>query len=340
MPASTSANNAYANLRLNSRVLALEVGMYIVRYASVLPAGEEVALTLQQAPLGKGSVDLFPAEGVTRNTLSKLGDCVIVRVKGDTGALLVTEYHMAGQRQREVNLRVDRIDTSEALLQRAPAQQPKVLVDATSTPAPAPAPAAAAPAAPAPAAAARAATAARMPPLQAAEPPRLPPELAPAAAVPLTLEGHIERRGDVTVDTGWLGNPQGHARLEGFTVHWPNKPEGVDLAYSVRVQGQGKQPAALSGRYAGTRQKAAAITAITFGLVGPKQKQFQLDGQVVFSGAPPQTILNGHEIASPSGLDPLVAISLAIVPKSEANAPRYQSPWEDPAITKIYKAQG
>lgn len=317
----------YANLRLNSRVLALEVGMYIVRYASELPAGEEVAITLQQAPLGKGSVDLFPAEGVTRNTLSKLGDCVIVRVKGDTGALLVTEYHMAGQRQREVNLRVDRIDTSEALLKRAPEQQPRVLVDATT-------------AAPQPPAPMIAPAAVRTPPLQAAEPPRLPPELAPGAALPLTLDGHIERRGDVSVDGGWLGNPSGNARLEGFTIHWPNKPEGVDLAYSVRVQGKGKQPAALTGHFAGTRRQAAAITAITFGLVGPKQKQFQLDGQVVFSGAPPQTILNGHEITSPEGLDPLVAISLAIVPKSEANAPRYQSPWEDPAITKIYKAQG
>ncbi|MBU4609704.1 hypothetical protein IMZ29_03805 [Achromobacter sp. GG226] len=325
MSTSKSDNAAYANLRLNSRVLALEVGMYIVRYASELPAGEEVAITLQQAPLGKGSVDLFPAEGVARNTLSKLGDCVIIRVKGDTGALLVTEYHMAGQRPREVNLRVDRIDTSENLLKRAPAEPPRVLVDSASPAVPAPviAPAAV-----------------RTSPLQKAEPPRLPPELAPAAAVPLSLEGHIERRGDVSVDSGWLGNPQGNARLEGFTIHWPGKPEGVDLAYSVRVQGQGKQPAALSGRFAGTRQKAAGITAITFGLVGPKQKQFQLDGQVVFSGAPPQTILNGHEIASPTGLDPLVAISLAIVPKSEANAPRYQSPWEDPAITKIYKAQG
>ncbi len=329
-------DNVYANLRLNSRVLALEVGMYIVRYASQLPEGEEVAITLQQAPLGKGSVDLFPAEGVSRNTLSRVGDCVIIRVKGDTGALLVTEYHMAGRKQREVNLRVDRIDTSADLVERTLADQTPAAAIPGLPQRPAAAPAPSRPAPPAPV---RAPTPA-LAPQPILEPVRAAPQPMSPLAAPLVFEGHIERRGDVRVDNGWLGNPQGNARLEGFAIHWPNKPEGVDLAYSVRIQNQGKQPAALSGRYAGTRQKAMGITAITFGLIGPNQKQFQLDGQVVFSGAPPQTILNGHEIASPTGLDPLVAISLAIVPKSEANAPRYQSPWEDPAITQIYKAQG
>lgn len=310
-----------ASLKLQSRVLPLETGMYIVRYASDLPAGQEVFITLQQAPLGKGSVDFFPAEGVSRNTLAKLGDCVIVRVKGDIGALLVTEYHMAANAIRSVNLRVDRIDTSAAIM-REP-QQPAIAAE--QQPQPKPRASIAAPAAQ---------PTSQQPQAMAANGATAPP------GVPLRLEGHIERRGDVAVEAGWwLGNPDSTARLEGFTIHWPSKPEGVDLAYSCQVLG-GRQPAAMSGSFIGTRRRAAGITAITFGLIGPKQKQFQLAGQVVFSGSAPKAILNGQELSGPTGQEHLVAIQVSVSPKLEANAPRYTSPWEDPAITQIYRAQG
>lgn len=309
-PAPTSPNS----LKLQSRVLPLEAGMYIVRYASDLPAGQEVFITLQQAPLGKGSVDFFPAEGVSRNTLAKLGDCVIVRVKGDVGALLVTEYHMVVNGVRTINLRVDRIDTSAAIMQET--QKPVANAFPPAQPVPV-APRTAQPSLQAPANGA-----------------------ARLSAVPLRLEGHIERRGDVSAENGWwLGAPDSAARLEGFTIHWPNKPEGVDLAYSCQVLG-GRQPAAMSGNFIGTRRRAAGITAVTFGLIGPKQKNFQLDGQVVFSGTPPQAILNGQELSGPTGQEHLVAIQVSVSPKSEAHAPRYTSPWEDPAITQIYRAQG
>src|SRR5690606_2513634 len=224
---------------------------------------------------------------------------------------LVTEYHLAAVGVRTVNLRVDRIDTSAAIMKDANAAQPQV--------------AAAAPT-----------------PLQAVKPAQVLNgafNQASDGAAALRLDGHIERRGDITVQGGWLGSPNSVQRLEGFTIHWPNKPEGVDLAYSCQVQGA-RQPAALSGNYIGTRRRAAPITAVTFGLIGPKQKSFQLDGQVVFSGTPPKTIQNGQEISGPTGQEHLVAILVSVSPKLEANAPRYTSPWEDPAITQIYRAQG
>src|SRR5690606_29878101 len=119
-----------------------------------------------------------------------------------------------------------------------------------------------------------------------------------------------------------------------------NKPQGVDLAYSCKVAGQGKQPASLSGNFIGTRRKAAGIQAVTFGLVGPQQKAYQLGGHVVFAGSPPQAIVNGKELSGPTGYENLAAISVSITPRTQVSTtPRYASPWEDPTITQIYKAQ-
>ena len=307
--------------------------MYIFRYASQLPEGQEVCITLQQAPLGKGTVDFFPAEGVSRNTLARLGDCVVLRVKGGKGAVLVTEYHRASQAV-SVDLRVDRIDTSETIARKAPAQQPPVLTEAIAA---------------SPMGSSAGAALSRVKPVTA--PVISTRGVMPATAgISLSLEGHIERRGDVAVQDDWLGNPDSNARLEGFSISWPDKPQGVDLAYSCKVTGQGKQPAALSGNFVGTRRKAAGIQAITFGLVGPQQKAYQLSGHVVFAGSPPQPIVNGKELSGPTGYENLVAISVRITPRMQASAspaaipaasaPRYESPWEDPTITQIYKAQG
>src|SRR5690606_23219670 len=153
------------------------------------------------------------AEGVSRNTLARLGDCVVIRVKGGKGAVLVTEYHRVSQAvgaaDLRVDLRVDRIDTSEAIVRKAPAQQPPVLAETVIAPVAQPAPILNRPMAPvtSPVISARG--------------------VVPAApGISLTLEGHIERRGDVAVQDSWLGNPDSNARLEGFSINWPNKPQG------------------------------------------------------------------------------------------------------------------
>ena len=81
-------------LKISSRVTLLEPGMYIFRYASQPPADKPVCIALQQAPLGKGSIDFFPAEGVSKNIMTRLGDTIVARVKGGITTVLITEYHM------------------------------------------------------------------------------------------------------------------------------------------------------------------------------------------------------------------------------------------------------
>lgn len=103
-------------LKISSRVTLLEPGMYIFRYASQPPTDKPVCIALQQAPLGKGSIDFFPAEGVSKNMLTKLGDTIVARVKGGVTTVLITEYHMFDDVIDPVDLRIDRIDTSPAIM--------------------------------------------------------------------------------------------------------------------------------------------------------------------------------------------------------------------------------
>jgi hypothetical protein len=90
--------------------------MYIFRYASQPPADKPVCIALQQAPLGKGAIDFFPAEGISKNMLAKLGDTIVARVKGGIATVLITEYHMFDETIDPVDLRIDRIDTSPAIM--------------------------------------------------------------------------------------------------------------------------------------------------------------------------------------------------------------------------------
>ncbi len=103
-------------LKISSRVTLLEPGMYIFRYASQPPQDKPVCIALQQAPLGKGSIDFFPGEGISKNMLHKLGDTIVARVKGGATTVLITEYHMFDATIEPIDLRIDRIDTSPAIM--------------------------------------------------------------------------------------------------------------------------------------------------------------------------------------------------------------------------------
>lgn len=107
-------NSAELNFDLSTRIMVLDAGMYILRLLAKNPA-PETCITVQQSPLGRGSVDFFPAEGVTRNTLAMPGDCIVVRVKGSQAGLLVTEIHKKGT--EHVQLMLDRITTGQELIE-------------------------------------------------------------------------------------------------------------------------------------------------------------------------------------------------------------------------------
>lgn len=317
-------NSEEIDISLSTRMVVLEPGMYILRLVAGNPA-PETCLTLQPSPLGRGAVDFFPAEGVTRNTLSAPGDCIVVRVKGSKTALLVTEIHKKGSER--VRLSIDSIITGQEFSTG----------DTRSVSVPVGSPAEAA----ATAAVAQPDALEAFAPVQApAEPaaaPAAPAANAPVAPATITSQGHIERAGDVTVSNAWLGNPAGTHRLEGFALTWEGMPAGVNLAYSCRC-GNGAEPQiGMAGQFVGTRRQAKPITAVAFVLSGPRANEFELSGNVAFAGLPPFAIVPGQELSGPSGAEHLVALQLVITPRASQAVPP-ASPWNNAAAARTFRA--
>lgn len=279
-----------SELEITSSLKLLEPGMYLFRYASKLSAEDMICFTLQATPLGKGMIDFFPAEGVSRNTLAKLGDCIVGRVKGANTGVLITEYRQTANPELRADLRIDRIDTSEAIISSQSAQPARTV-----------------------------------------------------ETCELRIAGHVERIGDTVAQGGWLGSPSANSRIEGFVIEWPDRPDGVDIAYQCYVAGIGQQPPTLSGGYVGTRRQAAPITAVAFALVGPNAESYHLEGTVIFAGSFACSVMPGEELRGPTGREPLVAMQLSVFPSSsrpEIAAPRSTSPWDSPEVLKTNGSLG
>ncbi len=153
----------------------------------------------------------------------------------------------------------------------------------------------------------------------------------------LSIIGHVERKGDVVAKEGEvLGDPSSTQRVEGFQLMWPDRPDGVDLAYNISVEGFGATPVVKTGNFCGTRGEARRITEVTFTLVGPEASKYQLDGQVCFSGGFKVPVESGIPLGGPSGIEHLTAISLRPIVNA---AMAQKNPWSDTAKTKVFKAK-
>lgn len=102
--------------------------------------------------------------------------------------------------------------------------------------------------------------------------------------LPVYLSGHIAQRGDVVATSGkWLGTRGGPGRIEGFTVHWPGRPIGVDISYDCVVSDYGAIAETLTGDFAGSRQRGLPITSVSFRLRDEKASQYELHLEAAFS---------------------------------------------------------
>lgn len=135
------------------------------------------------------------------------------------------------------------------------------------------------------------------------------------------LLGHIEGVGDTIVQDQWLGQPGRRARLEGFAIKVKGLPETVKLVYGCKFMSPTmKTQVSSSGQFVGTRRQAQAIRSVVFGLEGPGADQYQLVGQVAFSGAKNKSelvpIVHLRELHGSREDAFLVAIDLCVVAKA------------------------
>ncbi len=101
----------------------------------------------------------------------------------------------------------------------------------------------------------------------------------------LKIVGHVAGIGDVTAQADeWLAGPSAPARIEGLSIVWPDKPDDLDIRYSVKLA----RPHAVSGRmmglgvYAGTRGRALPIVGIRLEMSGPAASNFRLVSEAAF----------------------------------------------------------
>jgi hypothetical protein len=273
--------------------------MYILRH----PKQDMAPLSIARAPgaPGEGKMETLGTAGTHNSLLRDGSDCIVVHISEGPVTLLVTAF-LEQQGDPVPALRVDQIGLDR--------------------------PGAAAPA--------------RMPQPAAARPILPNPQAAKGieiGASGITLIGHVERDGDVVAAPGeLLGDPASQLRLEGFQVMWPDRPDGVDLAYNIVVEGGGALPMVKSGKFCGTRGEARRIIAVTFALIGPRASQWRLDGTVYFSGGFQVPLQSAVPLSGPSGLEHLTAVNLSATLDEQTGAQR--NPWQESASTKVFKSNG
>lgn len=286
-------------IEVSSKLAYLQPGMYLVR---LMDGASGNVLMLSATPVGRGTIDFFSGDGVLRNTLTKVGDCIVVRVNGALGSLLLTEFHKPGQQHR-ITVKIDHISKENL---KSTFANSDGSIKANN-------------------------------PVKANYPVKANnPDVVAGPSV--RMLGHIERVGDTVVQDDWLGDPSSDRRIEGFAIGVLGLPEAVELNYGVLTEGARKYVHASAGQFVGTRQKAKSVMGAVFELTGSAARKFVLTGQAIFLGQPPLAIKSGLELSGPSGNEPLVALHLSIASKDAIDRPlvsKVESAWDNPAITKM-----
>lgn len=134
----------------------------------------------------------------------------------------------------------------------------------------------------------------------------------------LEIMAHVANRGDVTVKGGqWICGPQFPMAIEGIALNWRHAPPGVDVVTTASLNDRGRTQLAPapSGRFVGTRGRAAPLVGLSFTLTGPLASRYTLSCEALFLGAAIVSRIGATvELKGPSGHEPLVGLRLSIVP--------------------------
>lgn len=304
-------------INVKTALKVLSPGMYTARYISSQIKGKpegsgsraNIPLAFSQAPIQvEGEIEFVCPEHITHKTLSAPGDYLLVNVKGGDAVLAVSKYSPKALTDAvDVHWRIEPL--SQATQDRSSLGENKPIGPSSLGPS--------------------SVNNTSASPYQGGQ---------------LSLQGHIERRGDVQVPAGeWLGDPQGTARLEGLRMVWRQQPDNVTLMAGCKA-GENTQQIK-NDQYLGTRQQATPITQLAVFLTGSDAHTYQLEGEAAFSDGSRQSL--GKSTASIGSKGSyLVAVRLSItgyaqqeeMPSTAQKAPSpssARSRWLDPQATHI-----
>ena len=258
---------------VSARAMPVARGVYALRYIASAVMGEPLRVVVSIDPDCADDVQLLFGPGATAGVLRQPGDLCVVSAERDA-TVLITTLGDGADRLEAVTLHFDRIDQEAGGGSRRQAM-------------------------------------AALPGPQAAF--DSGPEVA-ERSVPLRIGGHVERRGDLFVTGGeWLGDPNGSARIEGFSIQWPRRPANVDISYGCSLLGLGRMPEAVVGEFVGTRMQARAINGISFRLIGEQADSFALIVEASFSdGTRFGPAMAPVDLRGPTGREFLVGLRLQL----------------------------
>ena len=127
--------------------------------------------------------------------------------------------------------------------------------------------------------------------------------------------GHVAGIGDVIVGANeWIAGPNTPSRIEGISIEWLDKPNGLELTYAVKTASQATPPKLVHlGTFAGTRGRALAVTGMVIEMTGAKAASCQLIAEALFLSAPLLRATGQRLVLSgPSGRETLVGFPLSI----------------------------
>jgi hypothetical protein len=145
----------------------------------------------------------------------------------------------------------------------------------------------------------------------------------------LRILGHVAGTGDQFVNINeWIAGPVAPSRIEGISVDWADKPDGVEIHYAVKTA----EPQPTSGRpmsvgsFAGTRGRTLPIVGLLLEISGPAAANLQFVVDAIFLGAPIKRTTGKRVVASgPTGREPLVGLRINIEETSVAGKPTAKS---------------
>ncbi len=287
-------------MEIASSVVVILPGMYILRYpkGGIAPLSVSRAPSLASSKNNIGKIEILATPGTHGSILRSGSDCIVMQVTEGPVELMISA--LLQTTSVAPTIRIDQIALDVAASSDASSEfhtQPPTQSSHVSQP---------------------------------GDPFTIEPN-------GISLIGHIESRGDVLVREGeTLGDPTSPNRLEGFQVMWPDRPDGVDLAYGIVVEGVGAMPVVKTGNFCGTRGAAKRITEVTFALVGAQAKQYQLEGLAHFSGGFKLPLASGMPLGGPSGVEHLIALSVRTLPRKVG---KVENPWAESGKTKIFKSK-